>query len=138
MDTSTTDRTGWVEDQDYYHINRIVDWSPHGPLRVSDEIDVGGSSNPYFRFYETQGKTYPVTQNDGSVVHIPGITYLKHVLSGAVNSPNLAQIAVDLATHLAGHVGELAFEDVRRREFPHLPSRQRCVWLIPNQDGVRY
>lgn len=107
-------------------------------LKVGDEIDVGGSSNPYFGVWETMGKQVPVTQQDGSTVHVHGVYFLKQVLAGTMNAGNLAQTAVDLANHLAGHLMELVFEDVRRREFPHLPSRQRCVWLIPNQDGVRY
>ena len=33
---------------------------------------------------------------------------------------------------------ELIWGDVRRSEFSHPPSRQRCVWLIPNQNGVKF
>lgn len=63
---------------------------------------------------------------------------MEHVQIGEVNPPDLADFARTLASHLARHLGELVLEDVRRREFPHLPSRQRCVWLIPNQGGVKY
>lgn len=132
------DQGGRVKDQDYYHVNRIVSWSPYGLLKVGEEVDVGVATNPYFRFYETYGKTYPVTQPDGKVVHRPGVAFLKQVLSGVVNAGDLTQTAVDLASHLASHLGELVFEDIRKEEFPHLPSRQRCVWLIPTQNGVKY
>ncbi|WP_337487858.1 DUF2441 domain-containing protein [Phascolarctobacterium faecium] len=26
---------------------------------------------------------------------------------------------------------EMIFEEIRQKHFPHLPSRQRCLWLIP-------
>jgi hypothetical protein len=128
-----------VKDQDYYHINRLVDWSPHrNPLSVGEAIDVGGSSNPYFRLFETVGATYPLVQGGQVTQRIPGVRFLELVRDGVINPSNLARDAFDLASYLARHIGEFVFEDVRRREFPHLPSRQRCVWLIPNQDGARY
>lgn len=52
--------------------------------------------------------------------------------------PNVIEVARDFSSHLTRQTGEIVFEDVRRREFPHLPSRQRCVWLIPNQGGVKF
>ena len=128
-----------ARDRDYYHINRVVPWSPHGPLSVGDEVDVGGVSNPFFRFFETQRRTVPVTQqHDRSVQQVPGIEFLSSVRRGATTTQDLPTIAENVAGHFMRYVRELIWEDVRRREFPRLPSRQRCVWLIPTQEGVRY
>ena len=139
MDTSNANQTGQVEDQDYYHIRRFVHWSPHGPLNVGNETDVGSTTNPYFRFFETHGKTYSLTYQDTGVTEqVPGVRFLERVRDGEINPSNLAQTAVDLASHLACYLGELTLEDVRRREFPYRPSRQRCVWLIPSRNGVRF
>src|SRR5215204_4471688 len=139
MDTSNAIMAGRVEDQDYYHINRCVSWSPYQPLKVGDEKIFGGSNNPYFTAYETRAISYPLSNKDGSINKVPGVTFLEYVLSGKVNAPpDFAHFAHALAKHLAGYMGELTLEDVRRREFPHLPSRQRCIWLCPNQNGVRY
>lgn len=55
------------QNRDYYHINRLVDWSPYGPLGAGVEVDVGGESNPYFRFFGTQGLAHPLTNADGSI-----------------------------------------------------------------------
>lgn len=125
-------------DRDYYHINMLVPWSPYGPLRVGEEVDVGGSSNPYFRYFETFGKIYSVTEKDGSVVQLPGVRFIDLVAEGIIDSPDIVHIARELTHHFVAYLREVIWEDVRRREFPHLPSRQRCVWLIPSQDGVKF
>ena len=122
----------------YYHVNRLVGWSPYSFLDEGTVLNVGGESNPYFRFFEKYRKTYPVTQNDGSELQVLGVRFLRAVRSGEVNSTELPNVAHDLARHLVTFLRELIWEDVRRREFPHLPSRQRCMWLIPSLDGVRF
>lgn len=123
---------------DYFHINRTISYSPHQLLNVGDSVDIGWESNPYFRQFEKNGKTYTITTNEGQSLQIPGVKFIGGVKRGEINSPNLAAIAYELSRHLAGLVGELIWEDVRRNEFPHLPSRQRCIWLIPDIAGVRY
>jgi hypothetical protein len=124
--------------RDYYHINRLVPWSRYGLLSVSDEIYIGGESNPYFRFFETQRKAYPVTLDSGEVIQVPGVKFIASVSRGEINPEDLAGTALDLTKHLVAYLRELIWEDVRKREFSHLPSRQRCIWLILNQAGVRY
>lgn len=127
--------------QDYYHINRLMPYSPYGLLHVGDEMNVGGSSNPFFRFFETQRVAYPVGMDDGSVIQVPGMELLHAVKTGAIpdtTTDTLAAIADEVARHFMKYVRELIWEDIRKKEFPHLPSRQRCVWLIPNQDGVKF
>ena len=125
-------------DISYYHVNRLAGWSPYPLLDEGIVLNVGGESNPYFGFFEKYRKTYPVTQNDGSELQVLGVSFLSAVRSGEVNSTELPNVAHDLAQHLVTFLRELIWEDVRRREFPHLPSRQRCMWLIPSLDGVRF
>jgi hypothetical protein len=134
MSTADTER-------DYYHINRAVSWSPYSLLSDGDEVDVGGSSNPFFRLFETARVEYDVNVGDGSAAQVPGIRFLQLARAGEITGltmQGLAAIADEVSRHFVRYVRELIWEDVRRREFPHLPSRQRCVWLIQNQDGVRY
>jgi hypothetical protein len=123
---------------DYYHINRTVPWSTWPKLNVDDQIEVGDQSNPYFRFFETQKMAYDVTQPDGSNVQFSGVRFLEAVKDKEVTSPNLPKIAHGLAKHLVAFIRELIWEQVRTREFPHLPSRQRCIWLIPTLGGVKF
>lgn len=141
MDASHAEHAGRVEEQDYYHINRNVAWSPYGPLNVGDEIDFGDSSNPFFRYFETQQRTQNVNIN-GNPVRVPDIQFLRMLSDGNMTTTmtvrDLASFARDLANHFMMYARELLFEDVRRSEFTHLPSRQRCGWLIPEWDGVKF
>jgi hypothetical protein len=123
---------------DYFHINRQAPWLPQQKLVAGTKFDVGGASNPFFGFFETQRKVFPFKQADGKDVTIPAISGLKALASGQLQCPNPAALGLDVAEHFVKYVRELILEDVRKREFPHLPSRQRCIWLIPTLDGVRY
>lgn len=126
------------ESVDYYHVNRRVSWSPFELLSPGAVLDVGGASNPYFRFFEDHKITYPVTQSDGVVLQVPGVRFLGAVAAGQVDTSNLAGTAHKLARHLVTYLRELIWEDVRRREFPHLPSRQRCIRLVPTLSGIGF
>lgn len=126
------------QEKDYFHINRVVPYSPHALLNVGDAVDIGGESNPYFRFYEKNIRAYAVTSPDGKTVQVPGVKFIGGVTRGEINCPTLPSIAFELSRHLASLIGELVWEDIRKKEFPHLPSRQRCIWLIPDMDGVKY
>lgn len=123
--------------KDYYHINRLASWSPFEKWKEGAEINIGGESNPYFSFFETQKKEYSVTTDKGDML-IPGAHFIGCVARNEINSPNTANIANDLIKHFVAYVRELIWEDVRKSEFPHLPSRQRCIWLIPSREGVTF
>jgi hypothetical protein len=126
------------DDAIYYHINRTTHWSPFPKWNVGDVIDIGGVSNPYFQFFEEQKKTYTITTPDHVTHNIPGKHFLNLVQKGEVNCPDIAGIAADLTQHFVSYVRELIWEDVRKSEFPHLPSRQRCIWLAADHQGVKY
>jgi len=106
---------------------------------VGDHIDVGTSTNPYFRYFETYTMGDLVTRADGSTQAVLGVKFLELVLAGEVRATlDTIKVAHQIAGPLARHLGEVIFENIRRSEFPHLPSRQRCVWLAPNRTGVKY
>lgn len=123
---------------DYYHVNRRVAWSAYTLLKEGDVLDIGGKSNPYFAYFETHRYAVPVTLPDGEKISSPAIRFLGAVERGEAQHPQLPRIANEIARHFVTYVRELIWEDVRRREFPHLPSRQRCFWLIPTIEGAKY
>lgn len=124
--------------RDYFHINRPAPWAPQQHLTAGLKFDVGGSSNPYFGFFETQQKQFLFKQADGKDVVVPAIRGLRALASGQSSVPNPAEAGREIAEHFVSYVRELIWEDVRKREFPHLPSRQRCIWLVPTIEGARY
>ncbi|MFG0772892.1 DUF2441 domain-containing protein [Vibrio plantisponsor] len=125
-------------DNIFFHINRTVPWYEMNKWNIGDVIETSDNHNPFFRFFKTHSKTYALTTPDNTVVQIPGKQFLVDVRDGKINCPNVAQVAVDLTAHFVNYVRELIWEDIRKNEFPHLPSRQRCLWLINDKQGVKY
>ena len=103
------------QDKDYFHINRKLPYSTHQLLKIGDSIDVGGESNPYFRFYEKESKTYQIATTDGHTIPIPGVKFIGEVKFNKINYPDLPTIAHDVSMHLAGLVGELIWEDIMKK-----------------------
>jgi len=66
------------------------------------------------------------------------MTFLKAVAEGRVNCPRLPNIAYETANYFMMFFREIFWEDIRRREFPHCPSRQRCLWLVHTIEQANY
>jgi hypothetical protein len=48
-------------------------------------------------------------------------------------------MAKDALTEYLNWIRETVFEEIRKEHFPHLPSRQRCLWLVPHDSqAARY
>lgn len=92
------------------------------------KLSVGAAYNPFFGFYE-QSRHYPVTQADGSSIQVMAIAFLKQVRDGRINCPQIAAIAAEVAEHYVMLSRELLMEEIRQRDFPEVPSRQKCLYL---------
>lgn len=110
-----------------FHVSRQLAYHPTAALSAGDTFDAGSSHNPFFRFYENT-RAYPVTMQDGQVVMLPALSFLKAVQAGEVNCGNLPAAAVEVANHYLMLARELIYEEVRREEDDQLPSRKTCLW----------
>lgn len=126
-----------MEGLEFFHINRSVSWSVHQFLTVGQKVEVGTEINPYFAYFEKTLKTFPVTLDNGQVVHSPAVKFLGSVARGEVRSLDLPQIAFEVVRHFVTLARELFWESVRLSEFPDRPSRQRCLWLCPSLENAR-
>ena len=99
---------------------------------------VGAATNPFFAYYETTKLSFPVNQPDGTRVQSPAMTFLRAVKEGQVQCPKLPELAHQAAQYFMMFLREVMWEDVRRREFPHCPSRQRCMWLVHTREQAEY
>lgn len=126
-----------MEDLEFFHINRSVQWSTHQSLTVGQEVEAGIEMNPYFSFYEKTSMTFPVTIESGQVVHSPAVKFLGSVMRGEVRPVNLPQDAFNVARHFVVLARELFWESIRLEEFPDRPSRHRCIWLCPSLENAR-
>lgn len=122
----------------YFHINRQLAYSRSPLLTVGQTIRAGDGTNPFFGFYETYRRTYPVTLHDGTVVQTPAMTFLRQVRDGGVNPHNLPATAYEIAEHFVMLARELLWESIRLKEFPNAPSRQRGIWLLESESEVAH
>ena len=71
-----------VQNERFFHINRQLPYCWHAPLAAGQRIIVGTAENPFFRFFRTNVRAYPVQLPDGSTVQVPAISFLRHVRDG--------------------------------------------------------
>lgn len=125
-----------LQPEEYLHINRTVAWGRHPPLRVGDVFRAGDDYNPYFRYFYDQHLRATVRLPSGKDAVIGRVKYYEDVAAGRVTDHALAIGALQTIKHFVKLAGELIWEDVRSNEFPHLPSRQRCIWLIQDLENL--
>lgn len=117
----------------------LTETKPYKQVLVMGQVvKIGESYTPYFGFYEGS-RTYPVTLENGTMVHVPAVDFLKRVRDGSINCPMLPTIAAEVAQHYVMLCRELIMEDIRLAEFKGgPPSRQRCLYACDSVDEARY
>ena len=120
----------------YYHLNRSNRLG-YPPFKVGDVIDIGEQVNPYHDYILNQRKTYTVT-TETDEIPVPGFMFFDLLRLGEVNCPNPLEVACDFAEYCMNYARELTLEIIRRQEFPHLPSRRKCIWLLSDESNIRY
>lgn len=127
-----------VVDVPFFHINSNANGSAHAIMRRGDVVEVGDLTNPFFRYYETYARTYPVRNPSGEVQPVSAIAFLAHVKDGAINPDNLPLAAWEISRHFLMLAREVVWENIRLQEFPSEPSRQRCIWLVESEEQARF
>lgn len=131
-----------VREKIYFHYQSQPEfyWEGVGvkPWQTGTTFVVGRQFNPYFDYFNRYRARTSGVINGKSVVE-----QMKNGHSGDLNE--LVGLAIDqlesnvrLLREECQLVRELLFEEVRRNHFPTFPSRQRCIWVAPSVDGVRY
>lgn len=133
-----------VKDELFYHIQRGRRcWGigeryffGEGP----NDWTVGFNTRWFGYFAPEEKMRYPVNfileyvlgRRDGKGQVIP-------TLEGFRSDPHrVLHLAYEALSHYLRLVRELIFEQVRSVHFPELPSRMRCIWLIPrDQQAIR-
>lgn len=122
----------------YYHINS----NPNCNWKTGDQIQVGVDDNYMWRsflrrgdFIELDGEKY---SSDVVVRHAYDVYTRNQLAPVQMKHYHFSPIAtLKEATDSLGNslriIRELAFESVRKEFYSELPSRQKCIWLIPNE-----
>jgi hypothetical protein len=62
-----------VTNRRLFHINSQGNCSPYELMKPGDAIEVRASTNPFFRFYDVQQRTYRVNEENGAVNQVPAM-----------------------------------------------------------------
>ncbi len=124
----------------YYHINKNEQCS----WKVGDEFELGSAENHFWSSFAEAGDSIDL---NGSVydVHLIAKTafnaYVKNEpvpvqMKGYHFNPlRTLQETLDSLGNSLKICRELSFEAIRREFYPELPSRLRCIWLIPDNNA---
>lgn len=121
----------------YYHINN----SPNCDWKIGDVIQFGLEDNHMWKSFTEQG----------DYIHLNGQKYssdvvVRHALDAYIkNEPAPVQMnnyhfnpimTLKESTDSLGNslrvIRELTFEAIRKEFYPEVPSRHKCIWLIPD------
>ncbi|OEF98272.1 DUF2441 domain-containing protein [Desulfuribacillus alkaliarsenatis] len=136
-----------IKNEIYYHIqnsnsfNSLTNWS------IGQTYFVGKNRNPFFGFFDSYGKGI----TDPNTSQIFSINYAASAMENYINTgkkdPAFANFyhfdsnravseLADTLNHYIRYVREILFEEVRKDFFPGYPSRQRGIWVIPNDCDI--
>ncbi len=99
----------YVTNQIFYHFQKEHD-GVSARFEVGGKYIVGRTYNPFFDYFNYFEAPLSELSKDSATSSL-FLTYERYV-------------------------NELIFEDVRKEFFPELPSRQKCLWLIPNMVDI--
>ena len=120
----------------YYHINK-----ENCTWKIGDEIEFGTKSNLYWRFLANKGDSININGEDFEVYKIVNAAYDEYIkeypppakMKGYHFNPiRTLKESIDSLGNALKICREISFESIRKDFYPKLPSRQKCIWLIPN------
>lgn len=123
----------------YYHINKDINckWN------IGDEIDFEGKDNYYWKslvengdFIELNGKEYnaDLVARKAFSCYVGKETPPKEMNGYHFNPLRTLQETIDSLGNALRINRELIFESIRKEYYPELPSRHKCIWLMPYND----
>lgn len=127
-----------VENKTYYHISRS------NYFNIGDELFIGKRINDFNSYFDSWGANYQsqIIANEfinPIIISNAMIDYLQTGDKDAEFAKVFSYDAIDAITslkrtieHYQKFTREHIFEEIRKDFFPNYPSRQRCLWVIPD------
>lgn len=138
-----------IENEVYYHIQRET-----GHMRrqwqVGQKFFFGNEKNDFFKFYDYTGKS---VEDPETMVRYDINTFGKETINYYKTGEKVKEFDYFYKYNFVGAmegmqstlehyiklVREIVFEEIRKDFFPGLPSRQKGIWVIPNEeDALKY
>lgn len=133
-----------VENKKFYHIQTIDEWN------IGETHFIGKEKNPFNGYFDKNGHNY-FDKKSGQFFNTSIIAdHMVHYINTSEKDPSLEPYFQydkdETINHLRNTLGhylrfsrESIFEEVRANFFPNMPSRLRCLWVIPDdKDAVKY
>lgn len=118
-----------VENKMMYHISRENSWN------IGDILIAGAKENQFWCICKDYSKMIRVNGVEMSIFQM-----IDQVSDFDVTQNNIAflyQNLKDISKETAFYIREQVFEDVRSKDYPLLPSRQKCLWVC-EEDQLAY
>ena len=118
-----------VENKMMYHISRENNWN------IGDILIAGAKENQFWRICKDYSKMIRVNGVEMSIFQM-----IDQVSDFDVTQNNITflyQNLKDISKETAFYIREQVFEDVRSKDYPLLPSRQKCLWVC-EEDQLAY
>jgi len=131
-----------INNKVYYHVNKLLDW------KEGEEFFVGEENTPQYMGLMSREALYQFGSGQQDVVPTSGALYAyeQYTQSGSMpdflppnanlNPDTLFKSASKGLNDYLMFTRELIYEEVRRDNFPHLPSRSKSFHLIPDNKGA--
>jgi len=105
--------TKYIENQEFFHIQRETNGLTVPLWTIGETHFIGHKKNRYVEYFDY----YDARFHEGDATSLSSALF-----------------------HTAKIIRELIFEEVRKEFFPSHPSRQRCLWVInqENTDSLEY
>lgn len=110
-----------IQNETLYHI------TCNSELKTGDIIISGNQENPFWLSCKNYSPQILVDKQSMSVFKMFDCTPPFDVTQDTIDF--LYQQLKNISTEFAFYVREQTFEDVRKKLYPQLPSRQKCLWL---------
>jgi len=123
----------------YYHINKgsTCNW------KVGDEIDLSNEDNYYWQSFVETGELIEINGEQFDVYQIARHAFDAYIgkylpptkMKGYHFDPlRTLKETMDSLGNALKTCRELTFELVRKEFYHELPSRQKCIWIIPDEE----
>lgn len=138
----------FIENKIYYHIQNEP-WKCEN-LQIGQTIFAGRKKNPFVEYYDSKNFIIQDPQTKQSYCYNQIAESMVKYLNTQEKDAYLAKFyhfkpeeTVKELTKVLNEyillVREWIFEEVRMEFFPNLPSRQRCLWVIPeDNNSIQY
>ncbi len=126
-----------IHKETYFHVSRGGSWES------GREYFIGEEENHFIRNHMNREFVIKAAGANGLPLNIAASAMLYHLKTGE-KPPELERIyhfeadktiheALAMSQHYLTLIREMILEDVRKEYFPEMPSRKKCMWVIPDK-----